>query len=192
MKRFNLSGWAVSHPALILFLVFALGAAGFFSYRTKAKAQAFLTSHNLVMNATDGDAATTAAQVGTAETVAPIGFLRPGQTVNVGFYTAVVPPPAPAVATASPGPPYAANDPVMVSWIDYMDCPSDRALSGYDVTVTNGTASESNPITPAEAKETINLGTTGTTTVTYTAICGSGSSSIQSASSPALSLQIGP
>ncbi len=33
MKHFNLSGWAVSHPALILFLVVALGAAGFFSYQ---------------------------------------------------------------------------------------------------------------------------------------------------------------
>jgi len=33
MKRFNLSGWAVSHPALILFLIVALGAAGFFSYQ---------------------------------------------------------------------------------------------------------------------------------------------------------------
>src|ERR1700688_4539921 len=32
MKHFNLSAWAVSHPALILFLVVALGAAGFFSY----------------------------------------------------------------------------------------------------------------------------------------------------------------
>ena len=29
MKHFNLSAWAVSHPALILFLVIALGAAGF-------------------------------------------------------------------------------------------------------------------------------------------------------------------
>ena len=29
MKHFNLSAWAVSHPALILFLVVALGAAGF-------------------------------------------------------------------------------------------------------------------------------------------------------------------
>ena len=28
MKRFNLSGWAVSHPALILFLIVALGFAG--------------------------------------------------------------------------------------------------------------------------------------------------------------------
>src|SRR3979411_1376188 len=39
MKHFNLSGWAVSHPALILFLVVALGAAGFFSYQRLGRAE---------------------------------------------------------------------------------------------------------------------------------------------------------
>lgn len=39
MKRFNLSGWAVSHPSLILFLVFALGAAGFLSYQQLGRAE---------------------------------------------------------------------------------------------------------------------------------------------------------
>src|SRR6202790_4782197 len=39
MKRFNLSGWAVSHPALILFLGIALGAAGFFSYQKLGRAE---------------------------------------------------------------------------------------------------------------------------------------------------------
>src|SRR6188474_1341515 len=39
MKHFNLSGWAVSHPALILFLVIALGAAGFFSYQKLGRAE---------------------------------------------------------------------------------------------------------------------------------------------------------
>src|SRR5690242_3824075 len=39
MKRFNLSGWAVSHPALILFLVVALGVAGFFSYERLGRAE---------------------------------------------------------------------------------------------------------------------------------------------------------
>src|ERR1700678_1341895 len=39
MKPFNLSGWAVSHPALILFLIFALGAAGFFSYQRLGRAE---------------------------------------------------------------------------------------------------------------------------------------------------------
>jgi len=39
MKRFNLSAWAVSHPALVLFLVVALGVAGFFSYRSLGRAE---------------------------------------------------------------------------------------------------------------------------------------------------------
>src|SRR6185437_15531305 len=39
MKRFNLSGWAVSHPTLILFLIIALSAAGFFSYQRLGRAE---------------------------------------------------------------------------------------------------------------------------------------------------------
>jgi multidrug efflux pump len=39
MKRFNLSGWAVSHPTLILFLMIVLGAAGFFSYQKLGRAE---------------------------------------------------------------------------------------------------------------------------------------------------------
>jgi multidrug efflux pump subunit AcrB len=39
MKRFNLSAWAVSHPALILFLILALGVAGFFSYQRLGRAE---------------------------------------------------------------------------------------------------------------------------------------------------------
>ncbi|MBN9004851.1 MAG: efflux RND transporter permease subunit [Rhizobiales bacterium] len=39
MKRFNLSAWAVSHPALILFLIIALGVAGFFSYERLGRAE---------------------------------------------------------------------------------------------------------------------------------------------------------
>ena len=39
MKRFNLSAWAVSHPALILFLIAAIGVAGFFSYEKLGRAE---------------------------------------------------------------------------------------------------------------------------------------------------------
>jgi multidrug efflux pump subunit AcrB len=39
MKRFNLSAWSVSHPALVLFLIFALGVAGFFSYQKLGRAE---------------------------------------------------------------------------------------------------------------------------------------------------------
>src|SRR6185312_6055569 len=39
MKRFNLSAWAVGHPALVLFLIIALGAAGAFSYERLGRAE---------------------------------------------------------------------------------------------------------------------------------------------------------
>jgi multidrug efflux pump subunit AcrB len=39
MKRFNLSAWAVSHPALVLFLMIALGVAGLFSYERLGRAE---------------------------------------------------------------------------------------------------------------------------------------------------------
>jgi multidrug efflux pump subunit AcrB len=39
MKRFNLSAWAVNHPALVLFLIVALGVAGFFSYEKLGRAE---------------------------------------------------------------------------------------------------------------------------------------------------------
>jgi multidrug efflux pump len=39
MKRFNLSAWAVSHPALVMFLIAALGVVGFFSYQKLGRAE---------------------------------------------------------------------------------------------------------------------------------------------------------
>ena len=39
MKRFNLSAWAVAHPALVLFLIIAIGCAGFFSYLRLGRAE---------------------------------------------------------------------------------------------------------------------------------------------------------
>ena len=39
MRRFNLSEWAVHHQALVLFLIIALGVAGFFSYERLGRAE---------------------------------------------------------------------------------------------------------------------------------------------------------
>lgn len=39
MHRFNLSAWAVAHPTLILFMIIALGFAGFFSYEKLGRAE---------------------------------------------------------------------------------------------------------------------------------------------------------
>jgi serine/threonine protein kinase len=157
---------------------------------TKAQAQDFLTSHNLVLNATNGDPAPTAAKVGTAEDVQPVGNLQPRSTVNVRFYTAVANPTAPPAPTTSDPAPYSAGSTVTVDWVPYTGCPSDLALSGYNVNVNNGGNSVANPLLPADTQEDITMGSTGSTVVTYTAICGSGSSAIQSDPSPALTLPI--
>ncbi len=39
MRRFNLSEWAVHHQALVLFLIIAIGIAGFFSYERLGRAE---------------------------------------------------------------------------------------------------------------------------------------------------------
>ncbi len=39
MKRFNLSAWAVAHPALVLFLIVAIASAGFYSYLKLGRAE---------------------------------------------------------------------------------------------------------------------------------------------------------
>ena len=39
MGRFNLSAWAVAHPALILFLIVMFGGAGLMSYRSLGRAE---------------------------------------------------------------------------------------------------------------------------------------------------------
>ncbi len=157
---------------------------------TKSYVQALLTSRNLVPNLIDGDPASTAAQVGTAEDVMPVGNLTPGQTVTVTFWTAVPPPPAPAAPTATGGPTYAPGSTVTVSWVAYLGCPSGQNLSGYNVTVTNGTATQSNPLPAGTLSEPITVGTTGSTGVTYTAVCGTGPSAVQTPASPSLSLAI--
>jgi serine/threonine-protein kinase len=159
---------------------------------TKAQAQAFLTGKNLVLNATDGDSAPSASKVGTAEDVQPVGNLQPQSVVTVRFYTAVAPPGPPTAATVqgSASPPYPAGGTVVVQWIDYTGCPDGLALSGYEVNVTSGVPSDSS--TPAGTTQvnvtTGTTGGTGTTSFTYIAICGTGSTSVQSSPAPVLSL----
>src|SRR6202171_3853602 len=39
MKRFNLSEWAITHQALVLFMILVLGAAGVYSYLNLGRAE---------------------------------------------------------------------------------------------------------------------------------------------------------
>jgi eukaryotic-like serine/threonine-protein kinase len=159
--------------------------------KTKAQAQATLQSLGLVLAASNGDPAPTAAQVGTAESVQPVGNLAPGTTVNVTFYTAVAPPPAPTAPTAvTPQSSYPAGGTVPVQWIQYTGCPASQPLSGYQITVVSGiaTPTTTNPDTTQVVVQTGSAASSGTTSVTYVAVCGTGNSAVQSAASPALQL----
>ena len=156
-------------------------------------AQAELKSLGLNMNATTGDPAPSASQVGTVEVanVTPTGNLTPGTTVQVPFYSAVANPPAPAAATVNtPMTTYPANSMVDISWVTYASCTNGQTLTGYNFTVTNGSLTESP--SAGDTTATVVVGSTGTTTVTYTAMCGSGSTAQTSDPSPALTLTIGP
>ena len=162
---------------------------------TKSQAQQELKSLGLTMTATNGDPATTSTQVGTVEVSGvnpPGGNLTPGYNVTVPFYTAVAAPPAPAEATVNtPMTTYPAGSTVDISWVQYTGCSASQPLSGYTFTVTNGTADSTNP-DAGETTNTITVGNSGTTTVSYVAICGTGSSAVNSDPSPTLTLTIGP
>jgi serine/threonine-protein kinase len=161
----------------------------------KSQAQAELTKLGLgTMMATTGDGAPTLGQVGTVEVsgVTQYQNLTPGETISVPFYGPQQPPPQPSAPTSEGTAPYGPGSSVTIDWVAYEDCPSGQALSGYIVTVTNGTASMNNPLSPSTLSESIMVGSTGETDVSYVAVCGSGSSSVNSSASNSLSLPIGP
>jgi serine/threonine-protein kinase len=131
-----------------------------------------LQSLGLLLNWVQGSPATTAAQVNTAYAADPIGNLDKGTTITVKFYGPQATPPAPDTATATPPAPgpYPANSQVAISWGQYT-CPDGTPASAYNVNVNNGQNGETNPLTSSETGETITVGSSGSTTVTYTATC---------------------
>jgi serine/threonine-protein kinase len=153
----------------------------------QAYVQNLFDNDGIILNAVTGTPATTAGDVGNAYDVNPIGNLNTGQTVTVKFYAAMAPPPSPNAPTASPGAPYAPSQTVDVSWTAYTGCPAGTSVTAYDVTVTNGSAADTGDLLPSQNDVMVTLGTTGTTTVTYTATCTGG---LVSTVSPSLSLPI--
>jgi hypothetical protein len=163
----------------------------------KTQAQAYLTALHLTMVPTVGDAATTAAQVGTVEVSGvnpPGGNLSPGDNVTVPFYAAVPQPGAPtALQVTTPMSSYPSNQPIDISWIQYTGCPSGLALSGYTFTISAGaTLNSSSPDAGENTNQVNPTAANDTVTVTYTATCGTGSTAVTSAASAPLSLAIGP
>ena len=160
--------------------------------KTEDEVRAYLTELGLNLEVRDGPQAPSEDQVGLASSVNPRGNVRKGEVIVVTFYTEIPDPvatkPAPAVVPAAPG---AAGSSVPITWPAYSGCPSGFTLAGFNFTVTNGTASVPNRVPSSSLGMDVVLGTPGTTTIQYTAVC-SGDIEFESPLSDAVSIAVTP
>lgn len=150
--------------------------------RDEATVRTFLESQGLVLNPQVGIVAPSADQEGLAYSVNPKGNVRRGESITVNFYAPIPEPVAtkPGPVTAPAGP-WLAGDVITVTWPSYSGCPAGNNHSGFNFQVTNGTASIGNVVPPGTTSMDITLGSAGTTTVAYTAVCTSFESPVSDA-----------
>ena len=98
VKRFNLSAWAVHHPALVIFLILAIGVAGYLSFQRLGRAEdPNFTIKNVIVTASWPGATAREMQDQVADRIEKrlqelpwfdkvITYTKPGFTaMNVGF-----------------------------------------------------------------------------------------------------------
>lgn len=146
---------------------------------------------NSEITCVDGDPAPTDAEVGTVYRVAPSGNVETTQPITLTVYAARAGLPTPSDAPTITGDPVAGST-VTISWGTGFTCPSGTTLSGYVVSVQNGSFVSGGPsfqptqrntqvkIADAEGQQLI---------VTYQGMC-SGGDQRTSAASPPLSVPI--
>ena len=146
---------------------------------------------NSEITCVDGDQAPTDAEVGTVYRVAPSGNVETTQPITLTVYAARAGLPTPSDAPTITGDPVAGST-VTISWGTGFTCPSGTTLSGYVVSVQNGSFVSGGPnfqptqrntqvkIADAEGQQLI---------VTYQGMC-SGGDQRTSAASPPLSVTI--
>ena len=146
---------------------------------------------NSEITCVDGDPAPTDAEVGTVYRVAPSGNVETTQPITLTVYAARAGLPTPSDAPTITGDPVAGST-VTISWGTGFTCPSGTTLSGYVVSVQNGSFVSGGPnfqptqrntqvkIADAEGQQLI---------VTYQGMC-SGGDQRTSAASPPLSVTI--
>ena len=75
MKRFNLSEWAITHRALVLFMIVVLGAAGAYSYVNLGRAEdPNFTIKTMVVNVAWPGATATEMQTQVADRISRSSF----------------------------------------------------------------------------------------------------------------------
>lgn len=146
---------------------------------------------NSEITCVDGDPAPTDAEVGTVYRVVPSGNVETTQPITLTVYAARAGLPTPNDAPTITGDPVAGST-VTISWGTGFTCPSGTTLSGYVVSVQNGSFVSGGPnfqptqrntqvkIADAEGQQLI---------VTYQGMC-SGGDQRTSAASPPLSVTI--
>ena len=139
--------------------------------RTQEVVQAYLTELGLVLSAQTGVVAPSQDQVGLAASVNPKGNVRKGETITVTFFAEIPPPSAPAPgAVNAPGNGNAGED-VVISWPSYGGCPADKPHTGFTFNISNATAEIGNVVPPGTTSMQLTLGSAGSATVEYRAVC---------------------
>jgi len=140
---------------------------------TQARVEDYLDGLGLRLDAVTGRVAPSADQVGRAYVYDPTGEVDENELITVTFYAEIPEPGQPGALSASsetadPG------TPVNISWSNYTGCPVGYERSGYELSVTRGTADQENPIDGNTTSVNVTVGMdSGTTTkVKYRALCG--------------------
>ena len=143
----------------------------------------------------DGNAATSAEQVGIVYAINPEGNLQRGQLVTVTVYGPMAEVPSPTAPPTLSGEGcdaagacvnVAAGSTVTVNWPAFTGCPAGMQMLGYRITATGGTPTTDGGAVSSNSAEVVVQDTAGTLSVTYSAFCGSS----ESAQSPAVTSQI--
>ena len=132
------------------------------------------------VNRITSQAAPTPDDVGRVISISPFGSVAKGREIDVRVYGDFQNPSAPTTPTADPGP-YSAGDDVQIQFPAYNGCPSGHPLQGYNFDVQNGVFPGGNPVSASATTLTVNLTASGTTTITYVALCEGGITSNVSA-----------
>ncbi|WP_165066266.1 serine/threonine-protein kinase [Marisediminicola senii] len=159
----------------------ALGDGTQFFGLREDEATAALTELGLLASFVDGNAAESEEQVGTVYQVSPRGTVQVGDTITLTLYTAAPEPEPepvqPSAPTTSSSGPFVPGQTVQVSIPAFTGCTSDSPLTGYTVSVSNGSFTPANPVPSSTSTITVTLGelsgdaADGETTVSYTALC---------------------
>ncbi len=165
---------------------------------TYDEAAAKLKDLGLASERQDGNAATSADQVGIVYAINPEGNLQQGQVVTVTVYGPMASIPDPTVAPTISGEGcdggggqcvnVASGSTVTVNWPAFTQCPAGQQVLGYRITASGGTPTTPDGAVSSNTGQVLVGDTPGPLSITYSVFCGSG----ESGQSPAATATIQP